>query len=139
MKKADFVLDACALIAYLRKEEGHQKVIELFDKATDLEAKVFMHLASFSEVYYDFWRVSDETVAEKVASDLLFLPIELIENISMQMTRKIGYFKTSYKISFADSFVLATAKLHNARVVTCDHHEFDPIEKNGDLEFEWIR
>ena len=55
------------------------------------------------------------------------------------MIRKIGYFKTNYKISFADSFVLASAKLNNARIITSDHHEFDVIEKDGDMDFEWIR
>ncbi|MGI8637617.1 MAG: PIN domain-containing protein [Segetibacter sp.] len=55
------------------------------------------------------------------------------------MIQEIGYFKTTYKISFADCFVLSTAKLYGAKVVTSDHHEFDLIDQNRDLEFEWIR
>ncbi|MCW3113499.1 MAG: PilT protein domain protein [Segetibacter sp.] len=134
-----FVLDACGLIAYLRNEEGWEKIIKLFDTAIDLEAKVLMHAANLSEVYYDFWRVSDKITADKMISDLSKVPIELINTISIQMIQTIGYFKTTYKISFADSFVLSTAKLNNAKVVTSDHHEFDEIEKNGDITVEWIR
>ena len=51
----------------------------------------------------------------------------------------MGHFKTKYKISFADIFVLATAKLNNATIITSDHHEFDIIETSGELTFEWIR
>jgi predicted nucleic acid-binding protein len=98
-----------------------------------------MHAANLSEVYYDFWRVSDKITADKMISDLSKVPIELINTISIQMIQTIGYFKTTYKISFADSFVLSTAKLNNAKVVTSDHHEFDEIEKNGDITVEWIR
>ena len=66
-------------------------------------------------------------------------PITYIESITTDIIKSIGYFKTKYKISFADSFVLATAKLNNARIVTSDHHEFDVIEKSRDVAFEWIR
>jgi predicted nucleic acid-binding protein len=134
-----FVLDACALIAFLRKEEGHEKIISIFDKANDSEAKLLMHSANLSEVYYDFWRRANKETADSILSDLPVLPIELINIISAQMIQTIGHFKNSYKISFADSFVLATAKLNGARIVTSDHHEFDVVEKSGDVAFEWIR
>ena len=74
-----------------------------------------------------------------VLFDLPRLPIEVLNMISIPMIQEIGYFKTKYKISFADSFVLAVAKLNNAKIVTSDHHEFDVIEKSGDVSFEWIR
>lgn len=134
-----YILDACALIAFLRKEKGYENVITIFDKATNLEVKVIIHAANLSEVYYDFYRLADKAIADNVLSDLSALPVEIINNITMQMIEQIGYFKTTYKISFADSIVLATAKLNNAKVVTSDHHEFDVIEKSGDLAFEWIR
>lgn len=134
-----FVLDACALIAYLLEENGYLKVKELFKNADKGEAKILMHAASLSEVYYDFRKSSSEERANSMLSDIELLPIGLISLISTEIIKEIGYFKTNYKISFADSFVLATAKLNNARIVTSDHHEFDPIEQNGDATFEWIR
>lgn len=118
-----FILDACALIAFLRKEKGHEKIVSILDKATNLEVKVIMHTANLAEVYYDFYRLADKITADSIISDLPLLPAEIITNISMQMIEQIGYFKTRYKISFANSIVLATAKLNNAKVVTSDHHE----------------
>lgn len=134
-----FVLDACSLIAYLRKEEGYEKVILILNKANVYKAKIIMHAASVAEVYYDFWRASDEITADNIISDLQVLPVEIINTITMQMIQEIGYFKTIYKISFADSIVLAAAKLNDAKVVTSDHNEFHLIEKSGDVIFEWVR
>lgn len=50
-----FVLDACSLIAYLRKEEGYEKVVSILNKANVYNAKIIMHAASLGEVYYDFF------------------------------------------------------------------------------------
>lgn len=77
--------------------------------------------------------------AELVLPSLYSYPIRYVDRITTDMIKWMGYFKTTYKISFADSIVLATAKLNNAKVVTSDHHEFDVIEKSGDVAFEWIR
>jgi len=50
-----------------------------------------------------------------------------------------GYFKTNYRLSFADCFVLALAQLQNASVITSDHHEFDAVEQSGACSFLWLR
>ncbi len=80
-----------------------------------------------------------EPEAFEILERLSSYPILFIETISQELIKLIGYFKTHYRISFADSFVLATAKLNDARVLTSDHHEFDEVEKSGDVLFEWIR
>lgn len=134
-----FTLDACALIAFLRKEKGYEKVISIFDIAANFEVTIIMHAANIAEVYYDFYRISDKITADNMILDLPVLPVEIINIISAQLIQQIGYFKTTYKVSFADSIVLATAKLNNSKVVTSDHHEFDAVEKSGDIAFEWIR
>ncbi len=134
-----YVLDACSLIAYLRKEKGREVVTALFENAEQSELKILLHAATLSEVYYDFWKVYDKQAADTFLFDQQFLPFQIVDIVTIDLIKEIGYFKTNYKISFADSFVLATAKLNNARIVTSDHHEFDPIEQNGDATFEWIR
>ena len=42
-------------------------------------------------------------------------------------------------ISLADSVALAFAKNREAELVTSDHHEFDALDKLGELSFFWIR
>jgi len=50
-----------------------------------------------------------------------------------------GKYKTSYRISYADAFVLALAEQEKAIVISTDHHEFDPVEKTGEIRFFWLR
>lgn len=134
-----FVVDACAFIAYLRKEQGFDKVVELFEHADKGSCRISMHVINLTEVYYDFYRASNKTIADNILTDIAILPLEIINTVSMDMVKMAGHFKATYKISFADSFVLATAKINNAKIVTSDHHEFDAIERSGDVGFEWIR
>lgn len=127
------------MIAFLRKEKGYEVIVNIFDKATNFEVRVIMHAANIAEVYYDFYKLANKSVADNMIPDLLILPFEVTNIITNKMIEQIGYFKTTYKISFADSIVLAAAKLNNAKIVKSDHHEFDLIKKQGDIEFEWIR
>lgn len=50
-----------------------------------------------------------------------------------------GKCKASYRISFADSFALAQAKVSSSVLLTSDHHEFDIIESKEDIDFAWVR
>ncbi|GHV10410.1 hypothetical protein FACS1894217_15860 [Clostridia bacterium] len=47
--------------------------------------------------------------------------------------------KATYKMSLADSIVLAEAAVNGGAVLTADHHEFDVVEQNEKLEFAWLR
>lgn len=134
----NYLFDACAVIAFFEKETGAEKVKGILSKAAQSECLVLMHNASVAEVYYDAMKAAKHE-EELILKSLNSYPITFIENVTTEMIKWIGYFKSTYKISFADSFVLATAKLNNAKVVTSDHHEFDVIEKSGDVAFEWIR
>ena len=133
-----YLFDTCAMIAFFEKETGAEKVKNILMQAAQSECLILLHNASVAELYYDAMR-SAKQEEEAILQSLISYPITFIENITTDMIKWIGYFKTSYKISFADSFVLATAKLNDAKVVTSDHHEFDVIDKSGDLQFEWIR
>ena len=134
-----YVLDSSAMIAFFRKETGAEKVKALLHQSALSECTLYMHNASVAEFYYDVLYTLSQSDSEQVLDKVAGYPINFIENISSNFIKQIGYFKTNYKISFADSFVLASAKLNDAKVLTSDHHEFDVIEKSGDIMFEWIR
>jgi predicted nucleic acid-binding protein len=134
-----FVLDACSVIAYFRDEDGAATVERLFDEASEGSTFLIMHKLNLYEVYYDFAREADkEKLSDKIEA-LKSLPIRFIETISDSLIEEAANFKLSNKMSVADSFALATAKIEGAKLVTSDHHEFDPIDKSGDMEFLWIR
>ncbi|MDR1829613.1 MAG: PIN domain-containing protein [Candidatus Fibromonas sp.] len=131
-----YVLDSCAIIAFLYGEQGKDAVKDLLNG----DNEVYMHSVNVLEVYYDAIKRIESNKAD------LFLkwifndsPIKILHEITENTIRDAGYFKSAYKISLGDSFVLATAKLQNAKIISSDHHEFDIIEKQENINFLWIR
>jgi predicted nucleic acid-binding protein len=110
-----YVLDSCAIIAFLYGEQGKDTVKDLLNG----DNEVYMHSVSVLEVYYD--------AIKRIESDKADLFLKWIFNDS------------PIKILLGDSFVLATARLHNAKIISSDHHEFDVIEKQEKVNFLWLR
>jgi predicted nucleic acid-binding protein len=135
----NYVLDACSLIAYYNDEEGAGKIESLIDEAIDGHSIASIHKINLFEVYYDLLRSGNE---EKVKASMgLFNAshITVIDEITDELMKEAARFKLSYKISVADAFALATAKLEDATLVTADHHEFDAIDKANELSILWFR
>jgi uncharacterized protein with PIN domain len=62
-----FVLDACAMIAWLRNEPG----ADVVDRAIkDVNSSCFAHGINLCEVFYDALRRADEGTAQSVLADL---------------------------------------------------------------------
>ena len=139
MIKDFYVLDSCTLIAYIRKENGSQRVADIFEKALEKECLIYIHKATVAEVYYDTLRTSNINEAENMIKDLSLLPILFSNTLTKLFIRQIGYFKVNYKVSFADCFVLALSTVKKAIVISSDHHEFDAVEKSKIVSFFWIR
>lgn len=63
------------------------------------------------------------------------LPIEVIP-ADLELARQAAGFKATQKMSYADCFAAALAKLHKAELVTGDK-EFKQVE--GHVKILWIR
>lgn len=135
----NYALDACAFIAFLKDEEGHIIVDDIFKDAIDGKCTIFLHKATLLEVYYEFFRSSGKNFANKLLFSVERQPIILINKMDNRFIQIAGFYKATYKISFADSFVLALATIKKAVIISSDHHEFDTIEKSSSLQFKWIR
>ena len=131
-----YVIDACALIAYLRKEKGGDKLRALLK---DSYNRFFMHSVNVGEVYYDSLRVSGKETARELFGDIAKLPINVIWTLDILFIELVGKYKTSFRVSYADSFVLSLAERGGGIVISTDHHEFDAIENAGVLAFYWLR
>ena len=59
--------------------------------------------------------------------------------VDVPFLKFVGKYKTSYKISYAEAFVLAQAEQEEAVVMSTDHHEFDDVAHAGELSFYWLR
>ena len=98
-----------------------------------------IHSVNFGEIYYDSLRVLGNEKVFELFEDIAKLPIDIIWTLDIPFIELIGKYKTSYRVSYADCFVLALAERENASVVTTDHHEFDAIANAGKLSFYWLR
>ncbi|MDR1564859.1 MAG: type II toxin-antitoxin system VapC family toxin [Oscillospiraceae bacterium] len=139
MMENAYVLDACALIALLEKEDGANVVLKLYNEAKTNRIKLMMSKLNLLEVYYGTLRDYGLDQAHKLIESISKSPIQIVSDFSDEVFVEAGRLKASYKISLADSIALAEAAVRQALLVTCDHHEFDIIEQNEPIKFLWIR
>ena len=134
-----YILDACALVAFLHKETGWENVKSVLISAYEKNAIIHMHIFNLLEVYYDMYRSIGKENADEKLKMIKRLPIYFNSNLSDNIFTEAGRLKATYKISLADSIVLAQTIVINGTILTCDHHEFDSIEGKESIKFLWLR
>jgi PIN domain nuclease of toxin-antitoxin system len=130
------VLDACAIIAFLRDEEGADIIEGLL---LDPNNECFVHAINLCEVYYDFLRASDESAASSAINDVNLIGVVIREDLDSQLWQEAGRHKVTEGISLADCFAIALTNRVGAELVTSDHHEFDPIAARGVCSIRFFR
>jgi predicted nucleic acid-binding protein len=128
-----YVLDAHALMAYLEKEPGFEKVIKIFDQSLE-HNNVFMTTVNAGEVLYIVLRECGNQKAVEIEALISRLPITIVP-VSMGLARQAAYFKANKRMSYADCFSAALAKELKARLVTGDK-EFKEVE--AEIAIEWL-
>jgi len=134
---AYYVLDACALIAFLSREPGASVVDGLL---TDPKNVCLAHAVNVCEVYYDLVRRLDTPTARQSVADLTAVGVQVRRDMDTEFWQQVGDLKVNPgKLSLADCFALALAIHIGATLVTSDHHEFDPIVPLGLCPIQFIR
>ena len=134
-----YVLDACALMAFVCDEKGANIIEDVLSEANDGTSIVYMNKLNFFEVYYNIRRAEGDQKSEDFYNTVMKLPITIISEFSDEVFHEAGRIKSRYKMSLADSIALAEASIMGASILTSDHHEFDIVEKNEKIKFCWIR
>jgi PIN domain nuclease of toxin-antitoxin system len=130
------VVDASALIAFLRDEPGADVVENVLPGST----KCYAHALNLCEVYYDFFRASNQEAAEAAISDLVSIGIEGRADMDAEFWKDAGAIKAVHRrVSLADCCALALVRRLGARVLSADRHEFEPIQSAGICQIEFIR
>ena len=134
-----YVLDACALIAFLNEERGDsfEAVDRLFVRAGMGAISLCMNAVNLVEVYYNFIRSDGQAAAGEIMRGVDALPIEYITGIGSDIRREAARFKACYPMSLADAFLCATAKSYSAVAVTKDT-EIEAAEQAEDISVLWI-
>lgn len=131
------MLDASALIAYLRDEPGADTVQDLL--ADDDEVCV-AHAVNLCEVYYRAVRLSGTEKAAAIINDLVSAGLNVSRTLDSKFWMSVGDIKANMpSVPLADCFVVALASRIDADVVTADHPDFDPINEQGICRVTFIR
>lgn len=138
MTTGGFVFDACALLALLLDEEGAAEVEKILVDAEDGDPTVVVHKINALEIYYNIFRRFGAARADETLSAIAALPVTFVDTLE-PVFKEAGRIKANYRLSLADSIALAEAKIRNARLVTSDHHEFESVEKDGEVSIFWFR
>lgn len=132
MKKC--VLDSYAIITFLYKEKGHEKVLELFEWAAENDVLNYITSPNWAEVRYIVQRKVGAGKWEDVRQKLLNLPFEIVP-ADQALAELAGEIKASYKMSLADCFAAALAKMKKLEIYTGDP-EFKEVE--SDIKIVWL-
>ena len=129
------LLDSYALLAYLNKEDGFEKVRDVLANAQKTDLPVLMNELNVGETYYILYRNRGLEQAEYFLDTVLAgLPISMISN-DFNVVVSASKIKARYPLSFADCFAVATAQRENAVILTGDP-EFKNVEKF--VKIDWL-
>ena len=129
------LLDSFAIIAYLNKEKGFERVRDAMSEAQKSGNPILMNEINIGEVYYILFRKRGPEKADYFLQTILqSLPIIVVSN-GFDDVIKAAKIKAEHPLSFADCFAAATAKKNNSVIMTGDP-EFKKIE--GLVAIEWL-
>ena len=132
-----YVLDACAMIAFLGGEAGAVAV----EKAL-LEAgsQCIAHSINLCEVYYVVWRKGGEVAAKDAVNDLKAAGVIERSDFDEAFWQEAGKMKAvQVRVSLADCCAIALTNRVGGTLLTSDHHELDSVAAAGLCNITFIR
>src|ERR1700682_161832 len=131
------VLDSWALIAFFEDEPAAERVEKLLVKAEAGRHELLLCVVNWGEIYYNTMRSVSQEAAERKAKEIAGLTIEIVgvDDKNLELVRQAAPYKATRRISYADAFAAALARIRNAELVTGDH-EFKVLE--DEIKIEWL-
>jgi ribonuclease VapC len=119
-------------------ESGAEKVEKILLKAESGNPRLLMSVINWGEIYYSIMRGASQEIADAKAHEIAGMRIELVpvDVGDLELIRQAAAFKATKKMSYADCFAAALAKLRNAELLTGDR-DFKAVE--SDLKVGWLR
>jgi predicted nucleic acid-binding protein len=114
------VVDSWAALAFLRKEGSADATMRRYLKRADSgNVRLLMNVVNLGEVYYRMIQLAGEDNADEHLRLLRKLPIEMVP-VRESLALEAGRIKAQHRISFADAFAVATARVEHGTVLTGD-------------------
>jgi predicted nucleic acid-binding protein len=134
---AAMVLDAHALMVLFNDEPGAEEIEKILIKAESGSPQLLMSVVNWGEIYYSILRGASQEMADAKAHEIAGMQIELVpvDADDLELVRQAAAFKATRKMSYADCFAAALAKIKNTELVTGDR-EFKQLAR--DVKIHWL-
>ena len=130
------VLDASAMLAFLRGEPGCEHVLA---SLLNDEAHCVAHAINACEVYYDILRSDGESAADAALSKLEESGVEIRSDMDAGFWKGVARRKANGRISLADCCGLTLTEVMDGEFHSADHHELDVLVAAGEERIVFIR
>jgi PIN domain nuclease of toxin-antitoxin system len=130
------VVDASAMIAFLRNEQGADVVRASLKQDP---SGWFAHSVNVCEVFYFLLRHGDETTARSAIEDLRSIGLRIRDDMDEAFWQQVGRYKASFHVSLADAFAMSLGERMGADVLTSDRKDFEPVAKAGLCRVRFFR
>jgi predicted nucleic acid-binding protein len=132
------VLDSWALLAFFEDEPAAEQVEKLLVKAEEGTHRLLLCVVNWGEIYYSLMRKVSQEAAEQKAREIAALTIEVVgvDDDNLELVRQAAIYKATRRLSYADAFAAALAKISNAELVTGDQ-EFKQVE--DEIKIGWLK
>jgi predicted nucleic acid-binding protein len=114
------IVDTWAALAFLRKEGSADTTMRRYLKRADRgNVRLLMNLVNLGELYYRIIQLAGVEDADQRLRLFRKLPIDMVpvrEPLALEAAR----IKAHHRISFADAFAVATARVEHGALLTGD-------------------
>lgn len=128
------LFDSFALLRFLQKEKGGDKVYALLKMAAEKQTPCLLNVINFGEVLYATQHRFGPQARMQVFVAVQQMDISILP-CPDSLVYRAAELKAGYPMSYADTFALASAIEHSACLVTGDP-EFRQVEHL--VKIEWV-
>lgn len=125
-----FVLDTSAVLALWNEEDGASIVEKILRDKN--QRTIYLSFMTFAECRYRVWKDQGRGAADELFRSLSLLPVTRID-VDDTLILAASELKAQYRISMADSWIIATAITKSATLVHKDP-EFDALSDRVSLK-----
>ncbi len=129
-----YVLDSSALIRYLDREAGGDRVKAIFKACVTGQAEIHISAVQWGEVAGNLRRRFGAQEEERILSSLLPSEAEIVP-AGAECAVRAGDLRVDRKIAYADAFALDWAMQSNDRVLVTADYGFKPVDDLARIEF----
>jgi len=133
-KPKAYVLDSWAVISYFEDEPAGAQIVDLIASAHEGGIPVYMSVVNVGEVWYITAREISEGDADTIVKEISDLRIQFVD-ADWELTLEAARFKSQHKMSYADCYAAALAKVKGGSLITGDS-EFKGVEDQ--IKIEWV-